>query len=384
MLPINSELINQFLNYKVEYYHISPKTYQLYTSWLKIFADFLENDGLNLVNADAPAIIKYKNSFKHVRPDTLKSYLAAVQSFYTWASDPTIKVVPTNPCPPMRLESSPAHPNVIPTAASIFKVRQRITSLRDATVIELLLSSGMRISEMMQLRVCDLNFGCNITDFELEITSPYIGGWIELSPSRGLQTKRGKYRTVFFSKLAAKLIKRYIACSGVDINGVCPLFPFKKQDLYYMIRKAGRGLVGKGKQDESKYQRKAGFLDIDVHSIEATDAYREMLRKSQDAERKKLADSNGMGDAAKPMASRGTYLHPHSLRHFFAVVQYYRNYYGNRRDLVTLRDLLGHSSTDQTNVYVTSQPVVTSEAEWKRIFNGNGFEYREALSGGKI
>jgi site-specific recombinase XerD len=380
--PINNELIAEFIAYKVEYMQVSANTFIHYNKWLRQFADFAESMSHNLLTVNQQVIMDYKRSLKDMRPDTIRTYLAAVSTFYSWASHPTVKKVASNPCPPMKMEKSPSHPNVIPTATEFFKMRLKIGRLREATAFEMFATSGMRISELAQLRAADINYGCRVADYELNTISPYIGGWIELNPSKGLLIKRGHYRTVFFSRLAAKLLRLHIASMGIPDDSMLPIFPYKTERIYDWIRRAGEGIIGAKESDKIKYQRRAGFLDVDVSKLEGTDAYKDLVRKAQEAERKKREEHKGIEEVSTPIASRPTILHPHSMRHFFAVCQYYRNYYGNRHDLVTLRDLLGHSNTMQTNVYVTSQPVCTNDHEWKRIYCGNGFDYRRAISNG--
>jgi len=55
---------------------------------------------------------------------------------------------------------------------------------------------------------------------------------------------------------------------------------------------------------------------------------------------------------------------------------YYRNYHGNRRDILSVRDHLGHGSVEMTEVYADGDIYIESDAQWKQIMCGNGTEYR--------
>lgn len=63
----------------------------------------------------------------------------------------------------------------------------------------------------------------------------------------------------------------------------------------------------------------------------------------------------------------GMKLKPHSLRHFYCAMIYYKNFDGNRFDVVWVRDALGHSSIAITDRYLKlAKQICRSDDEWEQ------------------
>jgi site-specific recombinase XerC len=59
-------------------------------------------------------------------------------------------------------------------------------------------------------------------------------------------------------------------------------------------------------------------------------------------------------------------LHPHSMRHLYCSMLYFRDFDGGRRNTVYVRDAAGHSSIGITDKYLRlACMLVTSDAEWE-------------------
>lgn len=377
----NYDLMKEYLRFKVEYHFIAGHTYNNYTAALTLYAEWLElNRGVNMFDAKPEDILAYRDSMNWKTDGSIQVQLAPVQGMYKWLCHPTIARLESNPFPPIRLPKGSTHTSVIPSAQQVFKVRQggHKLTLRRALVFEMLLSSGMRSGELRQLRACDINWDAKPMDFELKQLSPFVGGAIELGAASGYVIKRRRRRTVFISKLAAKLLKFYIQKMGFEMDANLPIFPFSRKQIWTCISPLQKyAKLSRGGQTE-KIKRQVGFLDIDVDKIDGSEEYKALVRKAQEAERtkKETADHPFYERLNRIQPMRKVSLHPHSLRHFFAYTQYFRNWHGNRRDLLTLKDLLGHNNVNQSCAYANSKLVVTSDLEWKQIMCGNGFDYQ--------
>ena len=117
-------------------------------------------------------------------------------------------------------------------------------------------------------------------------------------------------------------------------------------------------------------------------TIEERDKYKELISKAQNKERERQERGGAEHrKASRVQPPRKVTLHPHSLRHFYAYLMYYRNWYGNRKDITDLRDLLGHQCISTTNIYLVHESqVVDNDRDWIRVMNGNGLEYRSIFS----
>lgn len=383
----NEDFIEAFLNYQMEYYSLSFNTYAAYKASINYFAEWLkEMTAKNLVDTEFQDIFDYRKFLigKDYRNATISIRLHPLKYMFNWASAPNVNIIAQSPFPEMAIEGSDTHCQVIPIAKDILRVRseQRVNTIRAATTFEVLLSSGMRISEYTQLRCCDFEFDHRCMDYELARVSPYVGARIDLTKGRGIRTKGkgGKRRVTYISRLAAKLVKRSMEIIGLDENSPLPLFPFTRQvfgaDMYVI----GRGLFSEKKENKAPIIRKSGFTDIDQAQLEGLSVeYRLALKKIQDQEKKLNAEFPARERAVRIERKRKQTLHPHALRHFFAVMQYYRNYHGNRRDLLSVRDMLGHSGVGTTDIYVTGETYIENDLQWKQIMLGNGTEYLDLL-----
>lgn len=377
----NHDLIQEFLQFKVEYFFIAASTYDNYCNHLTIYADWLElNRAKIMMEATPQDILAYRNAMDWKGSGTLMVQLAPIQSLYRWLCHPTLARLQTNPFPPMKFPKAPSHTSIIPSAQQVFKVRQggyKLT-LRRALVFEMLLSTGMRSGELRQIRACDINWASKPMDFEFNTLSPFVGGGVDLGAVGGHVIKRRKRRLVYFSKLAGKLLKFYIQKMGIDPSANIPILPFSRKQVWSSIAPLQRyaKLSRGGQTDQMK--RQVGFLDLNIEEVDGSEEYKALLRNAQENEKRKKAKSDHpfYDRLNKIEKVRKVTLHPHSLRHFFAYVQYFRNWHGNRRDLLTLKCLMGHGHIDQTCAYANSQLVVTSDLEWKQLMCGNGFDYQ--------
>lgn len=63
---------------------------------------------------------------------------------------------------------------------------------------------------------------------------------------------------------------------------------------------------------------------------------------------------------------------PHSLRHFYCAMMYFRNTDGGRKDVAWVRDAAGHSNIAVTDRYLTMARTITTEEAWEEWAHGRG------------
>ena len=157
-----ASLIQEYLTYCEVQKRLDEKTLKAYRIDLRQFREQLCSDQtVSIEHIDSTALEQYAATLhRHYLPKTVKRKLASVKAFFHYLEyrdlidkNPFNKMQKTIPLPTVeRLLSTiyTQHRH----AASEF---QKNITLRDAAVIELLFSSGMRISELCSLRSSDVN-----------------------------------------------------------------------------------------------------------------------------------------------------------------------------------------------------------------------------------
>ncbi len=143
----------------------SPATLRAYTSDLNVFSAFINAQKISLAKCDRTLIRAYLN---HVRTTELKksSILrkwASLRSFFKYLTRQ--KLVPLNPCINL---PTPRRDLRIPHFMTISEVDKLIETMgqakkpalaaRDQAIAELLYSSGLRVSELVNMNHADIDF----------------------------------------------------------------------------------------------------------------------------------------------------------------------------------------------------------------------------------
>jgi integrase len=379
----STELIEKFIAYRINYDRISANTVAFYTTWLNRWASFVEEHGYDLLTVTPNVFIAYKNSLEGKRNATIKSYWSSLAAFYTWASGPAILLIATNPMPKIRLGASARLSSLIPSARDIFSMRssQKINTATKAAAFELLLSSGMRISELGQIRCSDLIIASEIIDdVELGRKSPFVGGSIKLSIQHGFTIKRNMSRKVYFSRIAAKMLQIHMVNQGLSLEDNLPLFPYDNSTYNRWLTDIGEDVINRTKVIS---HRSPTMGDIDTNKLSmqgnVNKKFIASLKRAKGRKESLEKEFPGIKSNSRIEPERKLTFHPHCLRHFFACLMYYRSWHGTHTDISTLTLLLGHTGVSQSIHYMKSDPVCRNMTEWKQVMLGNGMEYRTLL-----
>lgn len=382
----DKEIIQQFIDYNVEYYSWSAHTVRYYTYLLGTFSVFLDNKGSSLTHAQPQWFVEYRNMLmaEGYRNASIATNLAVLSSFYKWCCLPSIGYTEHNLMPQIEYERPSKVPVINITAKDIFAIRaaQHAKNTLEVAYFETLISSGMRRGEADAIRWCDIDLDHGVYDYELQRKSPYVGAKINLSAGMGIRIKRGggKARVTFISKLALKMLFLHAKQVGVSTESNIPIFAVLPNDKQRVINTmCNRAVLPRKPIANVTKERKPGFLDLDVDTLDAPESHKKKIRELQKKElelRKKFPKRAQMMHIEP---NRRASVYPHLLRHFFASCQYYRNYFGNRHDAVTVRDMLGHSTITISNVYLQSGNHIENDRQWKQVMLGNGLDYRKFM-----
>jgi integrase/recombinase XerD len=191
-----NHLADQFIHHLRVEKGLSRNTIESYSRDLTRYFDFLEKNSLDPLRASQINIMDYVSSL--AGPLSIRSIarnLSSLKVFYRFlVSDGKIQ---TNPA---RLISNPKLPRRLPGVLSGEEVERLLAApdasssrgLRDRAMLELLYASGLRVSELVGLRVANINLEA---------------GWVRTIG------KGSKERMVPMGAKAQQCLKEYLACS---------------------------------------------------------------------------------------------------------------------------------------------------------------------------
>ena len=252
--------IQQFIHYLSLEKNASPHTCRCYRKDLEGFEDFLKSSGIYLSptggveieKVDRIAIRKYL-SFLHRRnkKSSIARKISTLRSFFRYLIRE--QVIPSNPA---KSVSTPKVEKTLPTTLSVdeaFRLMEspksilekssdasKENALRDRAILELLYSSGLRVSELV---------GLNLNQLDLDLGSVRVMG------------KGRKERIVPVGVKAVEALKAYLEERGV-LKGDDPIF-INSFGGRLTARSVGRLI--------KKYTRHSGiFRKVSPHSLRHT------------------------------------------------------------------------------------------------------------------
>lgn len=172
----------------------SPKTIEQYEKTAKKLFLALQKNYTDMTVSDLRFFLAYEKS-RGISNRTLENTRVQISAFFTWLLDE--ELINKNPCrsiPPIKVPKEVKLPF---SNVEIDLIRSACKSSKERAIVEVLLSSGIRVSELCSLRVSDINFDT-----------------LAIKVREG---KGGKQRTVYINDLANKHLVEYL--TDRDVNG---------------------------------------------------------------------------------------------------------------------------------------------------------------------
>jgi len=219
----------------------SNNTISSYLSDLKSFDSFLEKNRINFkeLNNKHTKLFFRNLSKKKFSPRTIKRKFSSLSSYFSFLLDR--RIIKNNP---LNGVFTPKIPKILPEILTIEEInniflaaessKNEILSLRDRCILEMLYSSGLRVSEVCELRINNIQFDLDLIRFfgkgSKERIIPltyYARKWLKkyLSESRKILSSRSKKSSnyVFLSNNGLSLtrmaiwlsVKKYVNSAGV-------------------------------------------------------------------------------------------------------------------------------------------------------------------------
>jgi site-specific recombinase XerD len=299
------KLKQQFLEYIEIEKGRSVKTVENYDHYLTRFLEYSKNDDPGRISSDSVREFRlwlnrqptgHKKNNETLSRKTQNYYLIALRAFLKYLARQEIKSLP-----PERIELAKIGERSLDLiTSSELKLLlaspkgNDIRDLRDKAILELLFSTGLRVSELCRLTV------------DLDLSSDEIS----------IRGKGGKIRVVFLSPEAKKSIKAYLSARK-DMNEA--LFVQIAEDV--KVKNNGSGNQKKNPKNSTKIVAKE-TNPLTSRSIERII--------------KKHAIKAGISKKVTP----------HTIRHLFAT-----DLLSNGADIRSVQAMLGHSSIITTQIY---------------------------------
>jgi len=265
-MPSLDVFVDQYLNYLLVEKGLSKNTIESYSSDLTRYLDFLKKKRIHAItDADATAILKHLISLRiaGLGARSRARHLVTIRGFYRFLVEE--KVIKNDPT---RIIDLPKSGLKLPDVLSFEEVKSLLNApdinkpigARDAAMIELLYAAGLRVSELVNLKLQDVNL-------EACFVRVFGKGSKERVVPIGLYAKE---KIDFYIKtFRAKLLKNvasphlFVARAGK---------PMTRQGFWKLLRKYGQkaGIIRKIKPHSLRHSFASHLLEggADLRSVQ--------------------------------------------------------------------------------------------------------------------
>jgi len=265
-MPSLDVLVDQYLNYLLIEKGLSKKTIESYSSDLTRYLKFLKTIKIRTISkADTPAILKHLISLRNsgLGARSRARHLVTIRGFYKFLIEE--KVIDNDPTRVIDLPKSGLR---LPDVLSIEEVNRLLNTpdinkpkgARDAAMIELLYAAGLRVSELINLKLQDVNL-------EACFVRVFGKGSKERVVPIGLYAKEkiDYYIKTFRPKLLKNVASPYLFAARAGK-------PMTRQGFWKLIKKYGQkaGIVRKIKPHSLRHSFASHLLEggADLRSVQ--------------------------------------------------------------------------------------------------------------------
>lgn len=208
---------------------LSPRTLNNYKYTLEGFAERVNKGVSKITTDDIRGYITYLSETRNLKETSLQTHINTLRAFFGWLYvEEKIKKNPMLKIHSLKIDKKSARQAL--SAEELERLRDACTGYREKALVEFLVSSGCRLSEVAQLRVEDLN----LNDRTVVVTG-----------------KGDKDRLVYFSVRARLMLQEYVrerkGGTGLFVSSKTPYLPLKQRAIQRIVHAISEraGLAGR-------------------------------------------------------------------------------------------------------------------------------------------
>lgn len=208
---------------------LSPRTLANYKYTLEMFMDRVKKPVSRITTDDIRTYITYLSETRGLKETSLQSHINVLRAFFSWLLiEEKIKKNPMLKIHSLKFDKKSARQAL--SAEELERFRDACENYRDKALVEFLVSSGCRLSEVAGLNMADLNLA------ERSVT---------------VHGKGDKDRVVYFSVRARLMLQEYEkerkGGTGLFVSTKSPYLPLKPRAIQRIIHSISEraGLAGR-------------------------------------------------------------------------------------------------------------------------------------------
>ena len=196
---------------------LSEKTLKNYRCNLEMFAAKVNKSTAKVTTDDIRGYISYLDETRHLKETSLQTHINTLRAFFGWLhTEERIKKNPMAKIKSLKLDKKGARQAL--TVEELERLRDACKTYREKALVEFLVSTGCRISEITPLRAADLN----LADRSVQVTG-----------------KGDKDRIVYFSVRSRLMLQEYMVQrkggDGLFVSSKSPYGPLKQRAIQRIV-----------------------------------------------------------------------------------------------------------------------------------------------------
>lgn len=196
---------------------LSPRTLANYKYTLDMFSERVNKSVSKITADDIRGYISYLSEARGLRETSLQTHISVLRAFFSWLlMEERIKKNPMLKIRSLKLDKKNARQAL--SVEELERLRDACKGYREKALVEFLVSTGCRLSEVAQLSVADLDFN---------------------NRSVTVTGKGNKDRPVYFSIRARLMLQEYIkerkGGEGLFVSSKTPYLPLKPRAIQRII-----------------------------------------------------------------------------------------------------------------------------------------------------
>lgn len=197
---------------------LSERTLKNYKANLESFAAKVEKSAAKITTDDIRGYIAYLDETRHLKETSLQTHINTLRAFFGWLhTEEKIKKNPMSKIKSLKLDKKGARQAL--SVEELERLRDACKGYREKALVEFLVSTGCRLSEVAQLRAADLDL---------------VGRTVRVTG------KGDKDRVVYFSVRTRLMLQEYFVArkggDGLFCSSKSPYEPLKPRAIQRLIR----------------------------------------------------------------------------------------------------------------------------------------------------